>query len=187
MLSKLLAIKNLRRGKIGIIPTDTIYGLVGQALLKTTVKRIYDVRQRTPDKPLIVLISALDDLKLFGIKVDLKTKVILEKYWPGTVSIILPCKYQKFHYLHRGTGGLAFRLPANELLREILLQTGPLVAPSANPEGQEPAINLAEARKYFGDKIDFYYGSGKLQSPPSTLIKIVKGKVEVLREGAVKI
>jgi L-threonylcarbamoyladenylate synthase len=129
----------------------------------------------------------MDDLKLFGIKVDHKMKLILEKYWPGKISIILPCKYKKFQYLHRGTGGLAFRLPANESLREILLQTGPLVAPSANPEGREPAVNLAEARKYFGNKIDFYYGSGKLQSPPSTLIKVVKGKVEVLREGTVKI
>jgi len=187
MLGKFQAIKYLRRGKVGIIPTDTIYGLVGQALEKKTVERIYDVRQRKPDKPLIILISAIDDLKLFGIKVDRKMNAILEKYWPGKVSIILPCKYKKFYYLHRGTGGLAFRLPANESLREILLQAGPLVAPSANPEDKEPAINLAEARKYFGDKIDFYYGSGKLQSPPSTLIKVVKGKVEVLREGAVKI
>ena len=187
MLSKLQAIKNLRRGKIGIIPTDTLYGLVGRALEKKVVERIYDVRERRPDKPLIILISLLDDLKLFGIKVDPKTKKVLEKYWPGQVSIILPCKYKKFEYLHRGTGGLALRLPADESLREILLQTGPLVAPSANPEGKEPAINLAAARKYFGDKIDFYYGSGELQSPPSTLIKVVKGKVEVLREGAVKI
>lgn len=187
MLSKLQAIKNLRRGKIGIIPTDTIYGLVGQALEKKIVERIYDARQRRPDKPLIVLISAIDDLKLFGIKVDRKTKAVLEKYWPGKVSIILPCKYKKFEYLHRGTNGLAFRLPANESLQEILLQTGPLVAPSANPESKEPALNLAEARKYFGDKIDFYYGSGKLQSPPSTLIKVIKGKIEVLRQGEIKV
>lgn len=187
MISKKDAIKNLRRGKIGIIPTDTLYGLVGQALEKKIVERIYDVRQRTPEKPLIILIAALDDLKLFGIKVDRQMKAILEKYWPGQVSVILPCKYKKFHYLHRGTGGLAFRLPANESLREILLQTGPLVAPSANHEGKKPAINLAAARKYFGDRVDFYYGSGRLQSPPSTLIKIIRGKIEVMREGAVKI
>lgn len=187
MLGKSQAIKYLRRGKIGIIPTDTIYGLVGQALTKKTVGRIYEVRERTPDKPLIILIGSLDDLKLFGIRIDAKTKKLLAKYWPGKISIILPCKYKKFEYLHRGSNGLAFRLPDYDLLVEILKQTGPLVAPSANPEGNEPAANLAEARKYFGKKIDFYYGSGRLKSLPSTLIKIVKGKVEVLREGAVKI
>jgi len=186
-LSKISASNSLRRGNIGIIPTDTIYGLAGQALKRQTVERIYKVRKRSPDKPLIILISSIDDLKLFGIRPDHKTLQILDKYWPGQVSIILPCAYKKFTYLHRGTNSLAFRFPAKTGLLEILDQTGPLVAPSANPEGSEPAENIAAAREYFGDRIDFYYGSGRLQSPPSTLIRIEKGKVEVLREGAVKI
>ncbi|MEI6288738.1 MAG: Sua5/YciO/YrdC/YwlC family protein, partial [bacterium] len=96
-------IKILKNGGIGIMPTDTIYGLVGQALNKKTVERIYKVRRRSPDKPLIILISSTNDLKLFGIRLQKETEDILARCWPGAVSIILPCEYKKFEYLHRGT------------------------------------------------------------------------------------
>ncbi|MBI5765819.1 L-threonylcarbamoyladenylate synthase [Candidatus Falkowbacteria bacterium] len=258
----------LKDGGIGILPTDTIYGLVGRALDPETVERIYEVRKRRPDKPFIILISSIADLKLFNIKINKKTKTILKKYWPGPVSIILPCSDEKFYYLHRGTKTLAFRLPLpsrsraelnartcshssalvppwrdsllpvahgdplmkgrgvlgfsspftggsrsdgqeraeRELMNatlgafsvaqerlgggnliKILKQTGPLVAPSANPEGLEPAKTVKQAKKYFNNQVDFYFDVGRMESAPSTLIKIVDDKIEVLREGAVKI
>ena len=177
----------LSQGKIGVIPTDTIYGLVGKALLPKTVERIYEIKGRKPDKPLITLISTLEDLKLFEIKIDAETKKVLEKYWPGKVSVILPCPNQEFEYLHRGTKTLAFRLPDYPELTHLITQTGPLVAPSANPEGLPPAKNIKEAREYFGDEVDFYYAKGILKSLPSTLIEVRDGKIKILREGAVKI
>jgi L-threonylcarbamoyladenylate synthase len=61
------------------------------------------------------------------------------------------------------------------------------VAPSANPEGKEPAKTIEEAKRYFTDKVDFYVDAGKLDSQPSTLISIINGAIEVLREGVVKI
>ena len=70
------------------MPTDTVYGIVGQALKKETVERIYSVRKRTPDKPMIILISSVDDLKLFGVDADEKSKKFLFKFWPGKVSIV---------------------------------------------------------------------------------------------------
>ena len=177
----------LNSGGIGVIPTDTIYGLVGQALNPDTVEQLYKVRQRKPDKPFIILISQLKDLELFDIQPDEKTRAILGKVWPGKVSIVLPCRSDKFSYLHRGTNTLAFRLPDKKDLIEILKTTEPLVAPSANPEGLEPAHTIEEAKKYFGEEVDFYVDGGRLDSPPSTLIKIVDGEIEVLREGAVKL
>ena len=81
---------------------------------------------------------------------------------------------------------LAFRLPKDKFVLQILKETGPLVAPSANPEGLPPAENLKQAREYFGDKV-FYYGRGGLQGAPSTLVSLNDGKVGVLRQGAVKI
>ncbi len=186
-------IKILQRGGIGILPTDTIYGLVGQALLPETVERIYEVRQRQPDKPMIILISSLADLALFNIKTDEETNKILNKFWPGPVSVVLDLSspyegedtegVNMFSYLHRGTNALAFRLPQNKKLSELLKQTGPLVAPSANPEGREPAKTIAEAKKYFSTRVDFYLDGGKLEAEPSTLIKIENGKIKVLRQG----
>ncbi|NCN07466.1 tRNA pseudouridine(55) synthase TruB [Candidatus Falkowbacteria bacterium] len=176
----------LKKGGIGVVPTDTIYGLVGKALNKNTVERIYKVRKRSPDKPLIILISQISDLNKFGVKIDNKTKKILQKYWPGQVSVILGC-HKKLDYLHRGTNSLAFRLPDNKWLRFLLRKTGPLVAPSANPEGLDPALTIRQAKKYFSNMVDFYIDRGKLESSPSTLVKIEAGNIIVLREGVVVI
>ena len=166
-------IKILKNGGIGVLPTDTIYGLVGSALNKKTIKRIYELRQRNPRKPFIILIGSLNDLKLFKIKLDEYSKKVLDGIWPGKVSVVL--------------SGLAFRLPKNLWLRKLLNQTGPLVAPSANPERMPPAKTIKEAKKYFGDKIDFYINKGKLDSLPSTLIQIKNKNLFILRQGTVKI
>ncbi len=168
------------------MPTDTIYGLVGSALSKKAVARIYRLRRRGLQKPMIILVGSLRQIDLFGIKLDKKTGKILKKYWPGKVSVILSCRLKKFLYLHRGTKTLAFRLPKNFRLRRLLLKTGPLVAPSANFEGVPPAKTIGEAKKYFGKKIDFYVDAGKLEFLPSTLVSVNNGKFLVLRQGAVK-
>lgn len=173
--------KPILSGKIGVIATDTIYGLVGSALDPSVVERIYELKKRDVAKPLIVLIGKIDDLKTFHIKIDVQTDKILKKYWPGPVSIILPCSDDRFKYLHRDTTTIAFRLPKKESLLKILAQVGPLVAPSANPEGQPPAKTIAEAKKYFQNKVDFYFDEGKNTHQASKLIKIANGKEEVVR------
>ncbi|MDE2001094.1 MAG: threonylcarbamoyl-AMP synthase [Patescibacteria group bacterium] len=177
----------LKSGGIGVLATDTIYGVVGTALNRKTVERVYRVRRRNPKKPLIILIGSVDDLKLFHIPLTAARKKILRRLWPGKVSVILPCARKKFAYLHRGTKTLAFRLPAKKDLRALLAATGPLVAPSANWEGHPPALTIAKARKYFGGKVDFYANAGTTRSLPSTLVALRNGRLAVLRQGAVKI
>jgi L-threonylcarbamoyladenylate synthase len=176
-LSSEKLIEVIKKGGVGVIPTDTIYGLVGKALSRKTVKRVYKLKQRNPKKPSIILISKIDDLKLFRIKLDENTKKFLQKHWPGKVSVILPC----------GTKTLAFRLPDYPELVDLLKKTGPLIAPSANPESEKPAKTIKEAKNYFGEKVDFYTDVGRLESLPSTLISIKDEKVEILRQGEIKI
>jgi len=180
-------IQKLKDGKVGVMPTDTIYGLVGLALNPKAVERIYKLRKRDLQKPMIILIGDVADLETFNIEIDNKTRAIFKKYWPGKVSIILPCEDQKFSYLHRGEKSLAFRLPGNRDLRGLIKKVGPLVAPSANIEGKKPAETIEEAKKYFSDKVDFYIDGGTIKTRPSTLIKIDNGQVRMLREGSVRI
>lgn len=170
---------------VGVLPTDTVYGLAGQALSQKAVERIYKIKKRGLKKPFIILIKSIKDLGLFGVHVDTETAKILKKYWPGKVSVILPCGEERFFYLHRGSNTLAFRLPDKKALTDILKKTGPLAAPSANPEGEKPASTIKKAKKYFGKDSDFYADAGKLEALPSTLIKIMDGKIKVLRKGAV--
>ena len=177
----------LKNGGVGVIPTDTIYGIVGSALNKKTVEKIYRLRRRNSKKPFIVLISSSTELKLFGIKVDYKVKKFIRKNWPGKVSVVFSCSSKKFSYLHRGTRTLAFRLPALRPLASLIKKVGPLVAPSANPEGKKPAPNVKEAKKYFKNKVDFYIDGGNLKSAPSTLVAFRRGRVVVLRQGAIRL
>ena len=164
--------KVLKAGGVGVLLTDTIYGLVGRALNKKAVEKIYKIKGRNHKKPLIILIASLKDLKRFGVKVDSELIKVLKKFWPGPVSIILPCRSKKFEYLHRGTKSLAFRLPKKRGLIALIKQAGPLVAPSANPEGLPPARNVKEAQKYFGRQVDFYQKGLKAKGKPSKLIKV---------------
>ena len=179
--------RKIKRGKIGVIPTDTIYGIAAAAFSKKAIKRAYKILKRNSKKPFIVLINSIEDLALFNIELDRATRNILEKLWPGKVSVILPVKARKFEYLHRGTKTLAFRLPKKTSLVKILKQTGPLISTSANPESAKPAETIAEAKKYFGKGVDFYINGGKIKSLPSTLVEIKDGNVNVLRNGEGKI
>jgi L-threonylcarbamoyladenylate synthase len=180
--------KILRSGGVGIFPTDTLYGFVGSALKKATVERIYSLRKREKDKPMIVLISSLKELETFGIYLTMEQEKLLKKYWPGKVSVVLECKKKKWQHLHRGKNSIAFRFSDDKNLLEILKKVGPLVAPSANIAGEKPAESIGQAQAYFGDEVDFYVDCGKLKSKPSTLISLdEKGKIKVLRKGAVRI
>ncbi len=189
-ISKVIEV--LRRGGVGILPTDTLYGMVGAALSKDAVERIYTVRRRNPKKPMIILIGEVNDTAKFGVRLSPDMKILLHRIWPGKVSVILPISprgtfLSKFSYLHRGTKTLAFRLPASKSVRALVRKTGPLIAPSANTEGNPPAKTIRAARKYFGDGVDFYRDGGRRDSPPSTIIKIKQGKIFVVRKGAAKL
>jgi L-threonylcarbamoyladenylate synthase len=166
------AIEQIHLGQVGVIPTDTLYGLVGTALVPETVTRIYELKKRDPEKPLIVLISAIEDLEQFGVVVSDALYQQLEHHWPGPVSIILPTIDETFSYLERGSGGIAFRVPNDGELLSLLKETGPLVAPSANPEGLPPATTIAEAKEYFGSDVMFYVDGGKKEGKASALISI---------------
>jgi L-threonylcarbamoyladenylate synthase len=171
----------LKEGGIGVLPTDTIYGLVGSALKKETVERIYKVRKRERTKPFIVLISDVKDLRIFGIKLKPFQRKLIKKFWPGPFSLVFECKNEKFEYLHRGKKSLALRLPRPKWLRKLLKEVGPLVAPSANLAGMPHSKTIKEAKKYFGEKVDFYFDSGRIDKKPSAIIDIREKEIKILR------
>ncbi|NVN96840.1 threonylcarbamoyl-AMP synthase [Candidatus Nomurabacteria bacterium] len=180
-------IKILKSGGVGVVPTDTLYGLVASTDSKKAVEKIYKIKDRDKNKALIVLIHSLKDLEKFGIKIDKVEVKILKKFWPREVSILLPCRNIKFKYIHRGTGEIAFRMigKKHKSLHDLIKRVGPIVAPSANKESDKPAGTIKQAREYFGDNVDFYINYGKRMGEPSTLIRIKNGSIEILRQGKV--
>src|SRR3989344_1132429 len=175
-------IKVLNQGEAVVMPTDTLYGIVGKALDAKAVERIYELRKRNPEKPCIILIGDVSELDKFSIKLTEKQKEILNNYWPGPVSIVLDCSDERFSYLHRGTKTLAFRMPEPEALRGLLMKTGPLIAPSANLEGLPPAQNIDEARKYFGDGVFLYIDAGDVSGKASRVVRLhLDGSLSIVR------
>ena len=179
----------LNKDGVVILPTDTLYGIVGRAESKNAVERIYKIKGRSENKPFIVLITSYKDLEIFGVKIDKKQAKFLEKIWPGKVSVILPCRLAKYNYLHRGSQSIALRMigEKNKNLFNLINRVGPLVAPSANKQGGKPAESILEAKEYFGDEVDLYINNGIKKSSPSTLIKYENNNWVVLRQGQKKI
>ncbi|MFI5205831.1 MAG: L-threonylcarbamoyladenylate synthase [Candidatus Paceibacterales bacterium] len=179
-------VKVLEEDGVAVMPTDTLYGIVGRAQNASVVNRIYEIRERAPDKPCIILIGEMSELAKFSITLSSNQLSVLSKYWPGPVSVVLDCLDPALAYLHRGTNTLAFRLPGAEALRTLLVKVGPLVAPSANTEGLSPAQNISEAKNYFGNFVDFYISAdsadGTLGGRASKIIRLHNdGSVSILR------
>lgn len=187
MLGSGREIEILKNGGVGVIPTDTVYGIVALFSQKEAVERIYRLKGRDYKKPFVFLIASQADLKHFGISLGKTEKMVLDRLWPGPVSVVLACPSEDYKYLHRGLGSLAFRLSGNEDLTDFISKTGPLASTSVNPQGGEPAKSADEAKKHFGDKIDFYVDGGEIEGRSSTLVKLEKDGLRVLRQGDYKI
>lgn len=172
-------------GSIGVIPTDTVYGLAARASDKKATARLYALKERD-GKPGTLIAADTGQLEALGLKHRYLKAV--EQFWPGAVSVVVPASGPALEYLHRGRAGLAVRVPADKELRALLERTGPLITSSANQPGEPPAATVAEAKKYFAGKVDFYVDGGDLSGrKPSTIIRVLDDAVEVLRPGAVKL
>jgi L-threonylcarbamoyladenylate synthase len=172
-------------GSVGVIPTDTVYGLVARAADEAAVERLYALKHRE-DKPGTLIAASVMQLEELGLKHRYLKAV--EQFWPGAVSVIIPISDPALAYLHRGKRSLAVRIPDDTDLLKLLAQTGPLQTTSANAPGEPPATTEAEAKDYFGNDVDFYVDGGNLSDrQPSTIIRIVDDAIEVIREGTVKI
>ena len=172
----------LMNGAVGVIPTDTVYGVVCRAADAAAVLRLYGIKGRER-KPGTVIAGSIEQLVELGIKYRYLKAV--EQFWPNAVSVEIP---HGLGYLHQGTMRQAFRIPKNDALSALLKKTGPLLTSSANHPGEPTANTVHEAEAYFGKAVDFYVDGGDLSGQvPSTILKIVDDAVEVVREGAVKI
>jgi len=174
----------LKNGAVGVLPSDTVYGVMCRAADEKAVARLYEVKHRE-NKPGTLIAANIAQLVELGLK-ERYLKAV-QHFWPGAVSVRIP-HYPPNYLVDIPTGTVAVRIPDNEPLLTLMEQVGPLQTSSANLTGQPVATQLAEAQAYFGDTVDFYVEGGDLSNrPPSTIIQIVDDVIEVIREGAVKI
>ncbi len=182
-------VRALRSNTIVAAPTDTIYGLLARAHSPVAVERLYALRNRDTQKPLIILISHLRDMQQFGVRLTAaqhrQCAALARTRRPTTMIVPLysAVARERYAYLHRGHNTLAFRVVHQRWLRMVIAATGPLVAPSANPQGKPPADTSQHARAYFGNKVAIYCPSRpRTDRRPSRIVRIDShGRCTVIR------
>ena len=178
-------VRLLSGGGVGVLPTDTLYGLVCRAEDQEAVTRLYALKHRE-SKPGTVIAANVAQLKVLGLVDESLARAIPQ--WPGPLSILIAATEQS-SYITQGLPELACRVisgPAE--LITLLEQVGPLLTSSANQPGEPVAATVDQAMGYFEDNIDFYVDGGDFSDAlPSTLIKLGPDGPEILRQGAGKI
>lgn len=175
--------KLFKIGDVGVLLTDTIYGICARAEDKKAVQKLYNLKSRD-DKPGTVIAHSIEQLVNLGVKYRYLSS--FKEYWPNPLSVVIPVS-SDLNYLDLKKGSLAVRLPKDERVRKILELTGPLLTSSANLPGKPFAKNIKEAKEYFNDKVDFYVDSGDSKNhKPSTIIRMIDDEIDILRDGEFK-
>lgn len=175
----------LMAGAVGVLPTDTVYGLVAVADQPEAVTKLYELKKRE-HKPGTLIAADIDQLIKLGIKARYLKAV--EHFWPNPISVVVPFTEPAQAYLRQNMPTVAVRIPKDTSLVQLLKRTGPLITTSANQPGQPPAGTVEAAMEYFGDRVDFYVDGGDFsQHLPSTIIRMVDDAVEVLRPGVITV
>lgn len=176
----------LRKGGVGVLLTDTIYGLVCGAAHKDAVARLYHVKHRE-GKPGTVVAASVRQVVGLGIA-DVYVQPVAH-LWPNPVSIVLPAP-SELAYLDQGKRSLAIRVTKDEQFRLLLEQTGPLLTSSANQPGEPPAMTIDDAVACFGDTVDFYIDGGTAAGREASTVGRLNpadNSIEVLRQGSIVI
>lgn len=127
----------LKEGKTVIFPTETVYGLGANALDENAVKKIYEAKGRPSDNPLIVHIYDRKEVRYLAKDINNKAEIVMDKFWPGPITIILNKKDIVPNTTSGGLDTVAIRMPSHKIARELIKQSGlPIAAPSANISGR---------------------------------------------------
>ena len=168
----------LKKGGFVVAPTDTLYGILANATDPNAVLRLYRLR-RPSRKPFIVLSPDIHWVRKLGLCI---TPLAMKLLSIPFMTVVL--KKRSSLFKHLGTRSVAVRIPKGGFVRALLERIGgPLVAPSANREGEPPAENVEKARLYFGENISLYIEGRVLSGKPSAIIDLSSVSPKVLRRG----
>ena len=178
----------LKGGVIGY-PTETVYGLGVNALSDTAVEKIFELKGREKNKPILIIAAELDQVKKLVASFPHQAEILAKSFWPGPLTMVLEASDHLSESLLGGGNWIGVRIPDNQICLELLKQCGvPITSTSANISGQKNPISAAEVCENFGDKLDLIIDGGDSTSPlPSTVIGFEDDQVTLFREGAISI
>jgi L-threonylcarbamoyladenylate synthase len=180
-----LARRLLREGEVVAFPTDTVYGLGANAFERFAVQQIFAIKERPRDKALPVFISQINDLNLVAQHVPNHAWSLLQVFWPGDLTVVLPKNPALPNDVTAGEKSVAVRVPDHPVCRELVIQVGrPLAVTSANLSGQPtPTTAQAVAAQLRGRLPLILDGGPSPTTQPSTIIDLSVSPPRLLRQG----
>lgn len=167
-----------------ISPTDTVYGIMGDALNKESIKNVYDVKQRDYKKPLILLMSSIDMIKEYTLDISEDEMNLMKKFYPGCMTLLLKRNSKVDGMICNNGEYVGVRIPDNKDLLSIIEKLGrPVFSTSCNISGNDVVRSVDEIDEEIISKVDYIYDGGYIDSVSSTVVRIDNGEVVILREG----
>ncbi len=178
----------IRAGGVVALPTDTVYGLVADAMNEQAIRKIFAMKERPKEKALPVFVRDIAMARQYAYIHDAKARA-LERVWPGRVTVVFHHKEKLPTALTGGVMTVGVRIPNHPFLARLLAECdAPLAQTSANISNEPPANTAAEVERYFSDSAcapDLLIDGGKTPGTPSTVIDFTKDRPLVLRTGLV--
>ncbi len=178
----------IQRGRLVVLPTDTVYGIAADAFDTEAVQRLLDAKGRGREMPPPVLVSTASTLDALATKVPDYARKLTDAFWPGPLTVVCHEQPSLRWDLGETRGTVAVRMPAHDLAREILDRTGPLAVSSANLTGQPAATSADEAVAMLGDRVAVIVDGGpSAGAVPSTIVDVTDDRPRLLRLGAISV
>ena len=183
------AITILDNGGIVAFPTETYYGLGVDPYSQEALKRLFFIKKRPLNMPILVLVDGLEMLYELVDSIPDFYLPLMEQYWPGPLTLLFPARKHLSEFLTGGTETIGIRRSPNPLVDRLLRIWGkPITATSANISGELPATNVAAVAQSFGDSIDYIIDGGNTPGGKcSTIIGCTQGRLKLVRPGQLTI
>ena len=177
----------LRHHGIIAVPTDTFFGLAANPFQEEALDRLFALKDRSPEKPVLLLVDGPEMLNQVAREVPDAARRLMEKFWPGPLTIILPSLPHLPRRLTAGTGTIGVRQPLQSLTCRLITALGhPITGTSANRSGRPPLVRGAEVAEEFGEGVDLILEAGPCPGGlPSTIVAVTNSPPRLVRAGAI--
>ena len=178
----------LMRGECVVMPTDTGYGLAANPFIPNGLDSLFKAKQRDRGMPVPVFVANLDAALALSYNLSEKAKLLMEKFWPGALTVIVKAHPTLKWDLADPENTIALRIPLNRTALELLTQTGPLGVTTANVSDRPAATDIESAKEQFGSLVSVYLDAGiSVGNQPSTIIDATKDQLRLVRAGALAV
>ncbi len=180
------AIRLLKQGGLIGFPTETYYGLGVDPLNNTALQRLFSVKQRSPDKAVLVLVADQSQVKRFAASIPDDFVTLMDVFWPGPLTLVFPARRDVPELLTGGTGTVGIRQSPNAVAIKLLQEfAGPITATSANRSGGEPATTAQQVEKIFRSEVDLVIDGGATPGGPGSTLVGFDREIYCIRAGRI--